>query len=150
MTDGAPKAPPSASCKPLAVILKRQKMIRHLFILTISLNLTALTVCGQPTDTTVSSESIFPRKADWTVSEVKKWVEQNKQYTTWHGWLLYQGSDSLSHHYISPLMDGWVWLNIKRTELTIVDERAYRRTSSAPLGYYYVDATKDFIKIKDY
>ncbi|HYV95398.1 MAG TPA: hypothetical protein VE978_26730 [Chitinophagales bacterium] len=98
----------------------------------------------------VSAQSILHRNTDWTVSEVKEWAKQNQQYPTWHGWLLYQGSDSLSHHFISRVMDEWVWFNIKRTDLTITDERAYKQTSSAPLGYYYVDATKGFAKIKDY
>ncbi len=98
----------------------------------------------------VSAQSIPFRKTEWTVAEVKEWAEHNKQYPTWHGWLLYRGSDSLSHHFISRVMDEWVWFNIKRAELNITDERMYNQTSSAPLGYYYVDATKDFIKIKDY
>ena len=90
------------------------------------------------------------RKTNWTVSEVKEWVEKNKAYPTWHGWLLYQGSDTVTHHFISRVMDEWIWFNIKRTDLVLTDERPYKTTSSARLGYYYVDATKEFIKIKDY
>lgn len=96
------------------------------------------------------AQSALHRKTDWTVSEVKEWAEKNQQYAAWHGWLLYQGSDSLSHHFISRVMDEWVWFNIKRTDLTITDERVHKPVSSAPLGYYYVDATKGFIKIKDF
>lgn len=99
---------------------------------------------------TVSAQSMLQRNTDRTVAELKKWAEQNKEYPTWHGWLLYQGSDSTYHHFISRVMDEWVWFAVKRTELKITDERAFNKTSSALLGYYYVDATKDFVKIKDY
>jgi hypothetical protein len=97
-----------------------------------------------------SAQSIPYRKTEWTVSELKEWAVKQKEIPTWHGWLLYQGSDSLTHHFISRVMDEWRWFNIKRTELNITDERIYSRTSSAPFGYYYVDASKDFIKIEDY
>lgn len=97
-----------------------------------------------------AAQSILPRKKDWTVAEVKKWVEQNKEHSTWHGWLLYQGSDTAGHHFTSRVMDEWVWFTIKRSDLKIADERLYKQTSSAPPGYYYVDATKNFVKIKDY
>jgi len=96
------------------------------------------------------SQSIFKRKTNWTVCEVKEWAEKYKGQPTWHGWLLYQGSDTVTHHFISRWMDEWVWFNIKRTDLEVKDERQYKTTSSARLGYYYVDATKDFVKIKDY
>lgn len=97
-----------------------------------------------------AAQSISPRKTDWPVTEVKKWAEQNKEHSTWHGWLLYQGSDSIHHHFISRVMDEWIWFALKRADIIITDERIYKRTSSAPLGYFYVDATKDFAKIKDY
>jgi len=98
----------------------------------------------------VFSQSALKHKTNWTVYEAKMWAEKNKNTPTWHGWLLYQGSDTATHHFISRVMDEWIWFNIKRTELTVKDERQYKTTSSAPLGYYYVDATKDFVKIKDY
>lgn len=96
------------------------------------------------------SQSALKRKTNWTVFEVKEWAEKNKNSQTWYGWLLYQGSDTTTHHFISRIMDEWIWFNIKRTDLVLQDERQYKRTSSAKLGYYYVDATKDFVKIKDY
>jgi hypothetical protein len=99
---------------------------------------------------TGSAQSILHHKTEWTVSEVKEWAVKQKETSTWQGWLLYQGSDSLTHHFISRVMDEWVWINIKRTELEIADEKIYLRTSSSPLGYYYVDATNGFIKTKDY
>jgi hypothetical protein len=96
------------------------------------------------------SQSALKRKTIWTVSKVREWSENNKNTPTWHGWLLYQGSDTATHHFISRVMDEWIWFNIKRADLAIKDERQYKTTSSAPLGHYYVDATKDFVKIKDY
>jgi len=115
------------------------------FAMTVTLGLTLVSV-----KTAFAQSSILIRKTDWTVSEVKEWAEKQKEYPAWHGSLLYQGSDSLNHHFISRVMDEWVWFNIKRTDLMIADEKVYKTTSSAPLGYYYVDATKDFIKIKEF
>jgi hypothetical protein len=96
------------------------------------------------------AQSILHRKTEWTVSEVKEWAVKQKETSTWHGLLLYQGSDSLTHHFISRVMDEWVWINIKRTELEIAEEKIYSKTSLSPLGYYYVDGTNGFIKTKDY
>ncbi len=95
-----------------------------------------------------TQSSNFLRKTDWTVSEVKEWAEKQKAYPAWYGLLMYQGSDSLTHHFISRVMDEWVWFNIQRTELRIEDEIPFqKKTSSASLGHYYVDATKDFVKV---
>jgi len=96
------------------------------------------------------SQSALKRKTNWTVSEVKEWAENRKNTPTWYGLLLYQGSDTAVHHYISRVMDEWVWFNIKRTDLAVKDEQPYKTTSSSRLDYYYVDATKDFVKVKDY
>jgi hypothetical protein len=96
------------------------------------------------------AQSSLKRKTNWTVPEVKEWIEKNKNYSKWHGWLLYQGSDTTTHHFISRISDSWVWFNIDRTQLDLKDERPYKTTSNAPLGYYYVDGIKDFVKIKDY
>jgi hypothetical protein len=96
------------------------------------------------------SQSALKRKTNWAVTEVKEWAEKYKNYPAWHGWLLYQGSDTATHHFISRYGDEWVWFKIKRFDLVVKDERQYKTSSSAQLGYYYVDATKDFLKIKDY
>jgi hypothetical protein len=98
----------------------------------------------------IFSQTSLKRKTNWTVAETRAWADSNKNIPTWNGWLLYQGSDAAVHHFISRVMDEWVWFKIKRTELVVLDERKYKTTSSGPLGYYYVDATKDFVKIKDY
>ena len=96
------------------------------------------------------AQSILWRKTAWTVADVKQWAVDNQNYSTWHGWLLYQGTDSLGHHLIGRYLDEWAWFIIHRAELPLADEKPYRRSSSAPLGYYYVDATKDFVRTKDY
>jgi hypothetical protein len=97
----------------------------------------------------VFSQIILQRKTNWTVAEAKKWSETYKDFPTWDGLLLYQGSDTAMHHYIARIVDDFFWFNIKKTELTVNEERQYQTTSSASFGYYYVDAAKDFIKIKD-
>ncbi len=96
------------------------------------------------------AQSSFKRKTDWTVAEVKEWIDENKNYSTWHGWFLYQGTDTMKHHFITRINDDWVWFNVDRTSINLPDEREYKTTSSAPFGYYYVDGTKDFLKVKDY
>lgn len=96
-----------------------------------------------------SAQSNILRKTEWTVEETKQWAESQKKFPTWHGALLYQGSDSVHHHFISRVMDEWVFFQIKKEELKLVEEKPYKKTSSAPLGYYYVDASNNFIKTKD-
>jgi hypothetical protein len=46
-------------------------------------------------------------------------------------------------------MDEWVFITIKKEELTLEELKPYSKTSSSPLGYYYVDPCKNFVKIKD-
>lgn len=96
------------------------------------------------------AQSNLLRKTDWTVAEVKEWVTENGNHSTWKGMLLYKGTDSTKHHFISRVMDEFVFFNIDRATIDLKDIRPYRITSSAPLGYYYVDALKNFEKIKDY
>lgn len=93
------------------------------------------------------SQSI--RKTDWTIPETIEYITKNKAYSTWEGMLLYQGSDSIVHHFIYRIMDNWAFITIKKEELTLEEIRLYSKKSSSPLGYYYVDPSKNFIKIKD-
>jgi len=96
------------------------------------------------------AQSILSPNDDWTVQEVQGWVEKYGQSSTWKGLLLYQGSDSLNHHFVSRVNDDWIWFTIRRSALTLQDMKVYNKSSSAPFGYYYVDPVKDFVKIKDY
>lgn len=89
------------------------------------------------------------RKTHWTVAEVKEWSAGVRGKLS-SGLLLYQGSDTASHHFISRYMDDWVWFIIKRTELAISEEHPFKNTSSAPFGYYYVDPDRQFKRVKDY
>jgi hypothetical protein len=98
--------------------------------------------------TSLLAQSSHLRKINWTAAQTKEWALKN-QDQLWHGWLLYQGSDSTTHHFISRVFDDWVWFNIDKTEVVMEDERTYKQRSKT-IGYYYVDATNDFIKTKDY
>ena len=93
------------------------------------------------------SQSI--RKTDWTVAETIEFITKNKAYSTWKEMFLYQGSDSIAHHFIYRIMDEWAFITIKKEELTLEELKPYSKTSSSPLGYYYLDPCKNFVKIKD-
>lgn len=97
-----------------------------------------------------SAQSNLIRKTEWTVEETKQWAETQKKFPTWYGTLLYQGSDSVHHYFISRVMDEWVFFKIKTSELKLSEEKPLSKTSSGPLGYYYVDATNGFAKTKDF
>lgn len=64
------------------------------------------------------------------------------------GGLGYRGSDTQRHHFIARVMDDWAFIQIKKEELKLDDERPFARTSSAPLTYYDVDPSRDFQKIE--
>jgi hypothetical protein len=96
------------------------------------------------------AQSSSQQQRVWTATEVKTWAEKNKTYSTWQGWILYQGSDTLNHYFISRITDNWQWFVIRRSDLKVPEEHAHKVTSSAALGYYYVDPLNDFKKVKDY
>jgi len=92
------------------------------------------------------------RKTHWTVPEVKSWyVDYREDPHAWDG-ILYQGSDSMWHYYIARVIavDNWAIIQIRREELKVADERPRAISSSAGLGYYFVDPTRDFVKVRDY
>jgi hypothetical protein len=94
----------------------------------------------------------FARKTHWTVPEVKAWYpDYRKERYAWDG-ILYQGTDTHYHHFVARVLsvDDWAIIEIKREDLTLADERPYLTISSGALGYYYVDPSRDFIKIRDY
>jgi len=95
------------------------------------------------------AQSNSQRQKVWTVAEVKVWAKQNKSLSTWKGWILYQGSHTLNHYFISRITDDWQWFKIRRSDLKVADERLYKLTCSAQLGYYYVDPSSEFKKVKD-
>ena len=63
-------------------------------------------------------------------------------------WVGYQGSDQQFHHYIARVMDGWNFIQIRKHELTVADERSYSTASGAPLYYYLVDPSRDYGKVE--
>jgi hypothetical protein len=83
------------------------------FLFTIFLSFTTTFSFAQP-----SSQ----RQKVWTVAEVKTWTEKNKRFSTWQGWILYQGSDTLYHYFISRIIDNWQWFKINRADLNLVEE----------------------------
>jgi hypothetical protein len=87
-------------------------------------------------------------KTEWSVPEVKEWSDANKNSSTWKGLLLYQGSDSIHHHFIGRVMDEWRWFNVKRNELNLEDLQPFNASSSGQLGHYYVDPKQDFKRVE--
>jgi hypothetical protein len=90
------------------------------------------------------AQSSFFHKTDWTLAEIKQWAQDVRTSPPPYGLLLYQGSDSLKHHFTSRVMDEYVRLNVARSELKLPDERKYMDDPAASVGYYYVDGTNDF------
>ena len=93
------------------------------------------------------------RKTNWSVAEVREWYPVYREdSSSWDG-ILYQGSDAREHHFIARLqsMDNWVVIDIKKSELTLPDERPYYPAiSTGPYAYYYVDPTNNFTKLRDF
>ena len=87
---------------------------------------------------------------EWTVPEVKEWVNANKDLSTWKGVLLYQGSDTLHHYFVGRIMDEWRWFNVKRSELSLEDIQPFNASSSGQWGHYYVDPAQDFKKVLEF
>lgn len=87
----------------------------------------------------------------WTVEEVKTWYAGYKEYPyAWDG-LLYQGSDSTVHYFMARVLatDSWMFIRVSKTALTLSDLKLYNRlSSSAPMGYYYVDPLHNFMKVR--
>lgn len=86
----------------------------------------------------------------YTREELRNWSERNRDVSSWHGWVLYQGSDSAKHYFIGRVMDEWNWMEINRGELFLEDERPHLSASSRQLGFYFVDPLNGFVKAKDY
>jgi hypothetical protein len=90
------------------------------------------------------------RKTHWTVPEVETWYQRYRNsQSAWNG-ILYQGSSSDQHYFIARVVDDWATIQIRRDELTIAEERSYPMPSSGGLGYYFVDPSQHFRKLRDY
>jgi len=88
------------------------------------------------------------QKSCWTVKEVQQYYNDSAKANT--NCVLYRGTDSQSHHFLSQFIDKWVFLTIKKNELELPEEKPYRVDSTVKLGYYYVDPNNHFVKIKDF
>jgi hypothetical protein len=86
-------------------------------------------------------------KTEWTVPEVQEWSSANKKSSTWKGLLLYQGSDTIHHHFLGRIMDEWRWFNVKRNELSLEEIQPFNTSSSGQLGDYYVDPNQNFKRV---
>jgi hypothetical protein len=92
------------------------------------------------------------RKTQWTLPEVKSWyVNYREDPRAWDG-ILYQGSDLKWHYYVARVIsvDNWAIIKIRREDLSVAEERPHSSSSGAALGYYFVDPTRDFVKLRDY
>jgi len=87
-----------------------------------------------------------PIQKNCTVREVQ---ELYKDSTAGNS-VLYRGSDNRSHHFLSQFTDKWVFLTIKKDELSLPEEKPYQVDSVAKLGYYYVNPNNHFAKIRDF
>ena len=70
------------------------------------------------------------------------------RYATLVRWVGYQGSDQHYHHFIARVMDDWNFIQIRKEELTVEEERPYSNSSHAPLYYYLVDPSQDYRRIE--
>lgn len=77
--------------------------------------------------------------------EAADWYSRYSSSVRWVG---YQGSDAQFHHYIARVMDDWAFIQIRKAELTVADERPYSTASSAPQYHYLVDPKRDYRKIE--
>lgn len=93
------------------------------------------------------------RKTKWSVPEVRDWYADYRRIEP-HAWdgILYEGSDGRWHHFVARVLsvDNWAIIQIKKEDLTLVDERPNLTISNGALGYYYVDPSRDFMKLRDY
>lgn len=85
----------------------------------------------------------------WTVQEVQQWYNKDSARNNTNS-VLYRGSDNQSHHFLSQFFDKWVFLTVKKNELSVPDERPYKTDSVVKLGYYYVDPNNHFAKVREY
>src|SRR5262245_13408351 len=77
--------------------------------------------------------------------EAADWYARNASMVRWVG---YRGSDQQFHYFIARVMDEWSYIQIRRDELTVADERPYSRVSRGPLYYYLVDPSREYRKIE--
>jgi len=84
-------------------------------------------------------------KAPLNKQEAADWYTRYGSMVRWVG---YQGSDQQFHYFIARVMDDWGFIQIRRDELKLDDERPFSKASGAPLYYYLVDPSRDYQRIE--
>jgi len=90
------------------------------------------------------------QKTIWTVKEVQDYYNKDSSSKYAANCVIYRGTDNQAHHFLSQFTDKWVFLTIKKNELSLTDEKPYKVDSAVKLGYYYVDPNNHFVKIRDF
>lgn len=90
------------------------------------------------------------QKTVWSVKEVQDWYNKDSAKYNTTNCVLYRGTDTQAHHFLSQFTDKWVFMTIPKNELSITDEKPYKVDSAVKLGYYYVDPNNHFVKIRDF
>lgn len=75
-------------------------------------------------------------------------AEWYARYASMVQWVGYRGSDQQFHHFVARVMDDWNFIQIRKDELRVDDERPYSTASNAPLYYYLVDPSRDYRKVE--
>jgi len=75
-------------------------------------------------------------------------AEWYARYASMVQWVGYRGSDQQFHHFVARVMDDWNFIQIRKDELRVDDERPYSTASNAPLYYYLVDPSRGYRKVE--
>jgi hypothetical protein len=89
------------------------------------------------------------QKSVFTVQEIQQLYNKDTAKANTNC-VLYRGSDTQQHHFLTQFIDKWVFLTIKKNELALPEEKPYKVDSTVKLGYYYVDPNNHFAKVKDF
>src|SRR5690348_13676054 len=65
------------------------------------------------------------QKSVFTVQEVQQLYNKDTAKANTNC-VLYRGSDTQQHHFLTQFIDRWVFLTIKKNELAIPDEKPYK------------------------
>ena len=78
--------------------------------------------------------------------EWEEWYERNAAQVQWVG---YQGSDADFHYFVARIqrMGDWKFIEIRREELILEDERPWSSDYTGPLYHYRVDPNRNYTRI---
>lgn len=63
--------------------------------------------------------------------------------------LRYRGSDTLFHHFTRRVVDDFIFIRIRRSELQLADVRPYITNSRAPSCCYFLSVKEDYKVVPD-